>query len=70
MQKITAVMDEFPEFALLRNLYHTVEHMYSKADRKSAEEIWDQWMLYLPPEKAKDYKDWCETYLVSEECFI
>ena len=26
-------------------------------------------MLYLPPEKAKDYKDWCETYLVSEECF-
>ena len=69
-EKLATVMEEFPEFKFLRNLYFTIEKMYTCKTRTEAEEIWEQWQLYLPPNGKKEYQDWCEAYEFEPNLFI
>ncbi len=67
--QLATVMNEFREFAFLRNLYAIVEEMYNKVTREEAEKVWETWEQYLPPTGKKQYKDWCDTYDFEEELF-
>lgn len=68
-EKLSTVIDEFPEFRLLHNLHYTIEYMYTKLTRAEAEEVWAEWEDLLPPDNAKKYREWCDLYSVDEECF-
>lgn len=70
--KLNTVMDEFPEFRLLRMLYFYVEDMYNQDTRQEAEKVWDEWQGILPPpgtKNTKAYQDWCDLYSVDPGCF-
>lgn len=67
--KLATVVDAFPEFALLRKLYATVELMYAQNNRDDAKEIWDQWQELLPPATKNEYKEWCIEHNVDSKCF-
>ena len=68
-QKMVTVMDEFPEFKLLRKLYMLIESMYSKTTYGEAEVIWNEWIELLPPENKKKYEEWCDLYSVTPPMF-
>lgn len=67
--KLDTVMDEFPEFRLLRILYYYIEELYNQQTRKDAEAIWDEWQEVLPPTGKRAYREWCDLYSVDEPCF-
>lgn len=67
--QLATVMNEFREFAFLRNLYAIVEEMYNKATREEAEKVWEAWEQYLPPIGKNQYKNWCNAYEFEEEMF-
>ena len=68
-QKMATVMDEFPEFKLLRKLYMLIESMYLKTTYEEAEAIWNDWIELLPPENKKKYEEWCDLYSVTPPMF-
>ncbi len=68
-QTLASVIDEFPEFKLLRKLYYLIELMYTKETRAEAELLWDEWVALLPPADNKQYKEWCELYDVESPLF-
>ena len=70
-EKIVTVMDEFPEFKLMRMLYTHIEEMYRQDNRKDAEALWNEWQEMLPPIKKADYDRWCDLYSLDKggECF-
>lgn len=67
--KLATVIDEFPEFRLLRKLYYLIELMYTKETIEEAEAIWDEWVAMLPPSNEKKYKEWCDLYSVTPPLF-
>lgn len=69
LKQLATVIDEFPEFKMLHNLYYAIEHMYEQTDRESAEKIWREWMDFLPPGGPKQYQEWCDLYMFDKECF-
>ena len=69
LEKLSTVIDEFPEFRLLHNLHYTVEYMYTVKTRAEAEAIWNEWEELLPPVEKKSYAKWCDLYSVDQNCF-
>ena len=67
--KLATVIDEFPEFRLLRKLYYLIELMYTKETIEDAEAVWDEWVTLLPPSGEKQYKEWCDLYSVVPPLF-
>lgn len=67
--KLATVVEAFPEFALLRRIYTTIEDMYNQSNREDAEKIWNEWQELLPPATKDEYKKWCEKYNVDTKCF-
>lgn len=67
--KLDTVIDEFPEFALLRKLYAYVELLYRQTNRKDAEIAWDEWQKLLPPSTKGKYKEWCAKNHIPPSCF-
>lgn len=67
--KLATVVDAFPEFALLRRIYTTIEEMYVQSTREDAEKIWDEWQELLPPPTKDEYKKWCKKHNVDAKCF-
>lgn len=67
--KLDTVIDEFPEFALLRKLYAYVELLYQQTNRKDAEIVWDEWQKLLPPSTKGRYKEWCDKNSIPLHCF-
>lgn len=68
-QKLATVIDEFPEFRLLRMLYYLVENMYLQETLEDAEAAWSKWEETLPPSGKSEYAKWCELYSVDKKCF-
>lgn len=66
---IAEIINEFPEFRLLRELYYAVEVMYLEETYEEAEEAWDRWMELLPPTGNKQYGEWCDLYGVIPPLF-
>lgn len=62
--KLLTIIDEFPEFRLLRKLLYFAELMYRQENIEDAIAAWDKWMEGLPPLKKKEYEEWCELYSV------
>jgi len=67
--KLDTVIDEFPEFALLRKLYAYVELLYHQTNREDAEKVWDEWQKLLPPSTKGRYRDWCNKNNIPPNCF-
>ncbi len=67
--KLATVVDAFPEFALLRRIYTTIEEMYAQRSREDAEKIWDEWQELLPPPTKDEYRKWCKQHNVDAKCF-
>ena len=67
--QLSTVMDEFPEFKLLRALYYAIETMYQKETYEEALEAWEEWMNLLPPSGDKRYQEWCDLYSVIPPLF-
>lgn len=68
-QQLVTVMEEFPEFRLLRKLYSLIENMYLQESYQEAEAVWDEWITLLPPAQEKAYKEWCDLYSVVPPLF-
>lgn len=66
---LATIVEEFPEFRLLKKLSYAVEAMYKKETYEEAVEAWDAWMELLPPVGAKQYKEWCDLYSVEPPMF-
>ena len=64
-----AIVNAFPEYALLRKYYTYLESLYAQKDRENAEKIWDAWQKELPPNRDKEYNKWCVTKVFNTECF-
>ena len=56
------IVDAFPEFQLLREIYRNLEELYESKTFDEAEEAWNKWMAKLPPAEKKDYQTWCDLY--------
>ncbi len=71
LEKMVTVMDEFPEFMLLRMLYAKIEEMYQQETRKDAEALWNEWQEMLPPTTKEEYQKWCDLYSLDDagNCF-
>lgn len=67
--KLATVLDEFPEFKLLRKLLYLLELMYQQETLEEAESVWDEWMELLPPNGNKKYAEWCDLYSVVPPLF-
>lgn len=63
------VVEEFPEFRLLRELYAGIEKVYQQETYDQAKEAWDAWMNLLPPAGEKQYQKWCDLYSVVPPLF-
>lgn len=68
-QKLLTVIEEFPEFKLLRKLYYLIEFMYLQTTYEEAEAVWNEWAALLPPVKEKEYQEWCDLYSVVTPLF-
>ena len=66
---LASIIDEFPEFRLLRKLYYLIELMYTKETFEEAEAVWNEWVELLPPAGNKQYKEWCDLYSVEPPLF-
>ena len=69
LNKRGTVLKEFPEFRLLHNLYHTIEHMYKQTSREAADHTWKKWVNALPPGGSRQYESWCKKKGFDKECF-
>ena len=69
MEKLSTVIDAFPEFSMLHNLHYGIEHLYEQETREDAEKAWEEWSTLLPPSKPKAYQEWCAAYGMPEEAF-
>lgn len=67
--KLDTVMEEFPEFMLLRKLYYLIELMYLQESYQHAVSIWREWEALLPPDNTQQYKEWCDLYSVEPPMF-
>ena len=67
--QLATIMDEFPEFKLLRQLYYLIEIMYQQETYEEAEAVWNEWVAMLPPGSDKEYKEWCDLYSVVPPLF-
>lgn len=63
------VVEAFPEFRLLREIYSRIEEMYRKETPEDANAAWDAWVELLPPSGEKQYKEWCDLYSVTPPLF-
>ena len=68
-QKLATIIDEFPEFRLLRKLYMLIENMYMQSTYEDAETVWEEWVALLPPDGKKKYEEWCDLYSVTPPMF-
>ena len=62
LEKLATVIDAFPEFDMLHNIFYAMQHFYDQDTREEAEAVWDDWMVLLPPHAEKDYLEWCDSY--------
>ncbi len=67
--KLDTVIDEFPEFALLRKIYSYIELLYKQDNRENAEKVWNEWQKFLPPSSKSQYNNWCKRNNVPPQCF-
>lgn len=63
------IMEEFPEFRLLRLIYSGLENVYDQETYEAAEEAWNAWTDLLPPTEEKKYQEWCDMYSVIPSLF-
>ncbi len=68
-KKLATVIDEFPEFKLLRKLSYAFELIYQQETLEDAEAKWDEWMELLPPNGDKKYQEWCDLHSVEPPLF-
>ena len=61
---LATVIEAFPEFRLLRELYTGIEEVYRQETPEDAHKAWDRWVKLLPPNGEKKYKEWCDLYSV------
>ena len=66
---LSVIIEEFPEFRLLRKLFYLIELMYLQESYQDAEAIWDEWQKVLPPGGEKQYHEWCDFYSVQPPLF-
>lgn len=63
------VIEAFPEFRLLREIYAGIEELYRQETPEEAEAVWDKWVKLLPPNGEKQYEEWCDLYSVTPPLF-
>ena len=68
-KKLLTVIEEFPEFRLLRKLLNYTELMYQQENLDDATLVWNEWMKWLPPAGDKQYQEWCDLYSIPTGLF-
>ena len=58
--EVANIIDEFPEFQVLREIFVKFEKIYECETYEEAYKAWKEWLAVVPPTGDKKYKEWCE----------